>query len=67
VRWTRSALLAVALTDVLSDGLSMVYSFFDPQLSARSLGTVIVLDHVARVRATRSGTSASQSSIGAVT
>ena len=24
-------LLAVALTDVLSDGLSMVYSFFDPR------------------------------------
>lgn len=30
-------LLAVALTDVLSDGLSMVYSFFDPDVSARSL------------------------------
>jgi arginyl-tRNA--protein-N-Asp/Glu arginylyltransferase len=33
------SLLAVALTDVLSDGLSMVYSFFDPKESARSLGT----------------------------
>ena len=30
-------LLAVALTDVLSDGLSMVYSFFDPdEATARS-------------------------------
>ena len=32
-------LLAVALTDVLSDGLSMVYSFFDPDAGERSLGT----------------------------
>jgi arginyl-tRNA--protein-N-Asp/Glu arginylyltransferase len=29
-------LVAMALTDVLSDGLSMVYSFFEPDLSARS-------------------------------
>ena len=34
------ALLAVALTDVLSDGLSMVYSFFDPDAGDRSLGTL---------------------------
>ena len=43
-------LIAVALTDVLSDGLSMVYSFFEPDESARSLGTYMVLDHVARAR-----------------
>jgi arginine-tRNA-protein transferase len=41
-------LLAVALTDVLSDGLSMVYSFFDPDEGERSLGTLMILDHIAR-------------------
>jgi arginine-tRNA-protein transferase len=44
------SLLAVALTDVLSDGLSMVYSFFDPEESARSLGTYMILDHIERAR-----------------
>ena len=44
------ALLGVALTDVLGDGLSMVYSFFDPDASARSLGTFMILDHIARAR-----------------
>jgi len=44
------SLLAVALTDVLSDGLSMVYSFFDPKESARSLGTYMILDHIERAR-----------------
>jgi leucyl-tRNA---protein transferase len=39
-------LIAVCLTDVLADGLSMVYSFFDPALSARSLGTFMILDHL---------------------
>ncbi|MDD9923066.1 MAG: arginyltransferase [Boseongicola sp.] len=42
---TRS-LAAVCLTDVLDDGLSMVYSFFDPDLAASSLGTYVILDHV---------------------
>jgi len=46
----RGDLLAVALTDVLCDGLSMVYSFFDPEESARSLGTLMVLDHIARAQ-----------------
>ena len=43
-------LLAVALTDVLSDGLSMVYSFFDSQEASRSLGTFMIMDHIARCR-----------------
>jgi leucyl-tRNA---protein transferase len=43
-------LIAVALTDVLGDGLSMVYSFFEPDESARSLGTFMVLDHIARAQ-----------------
>ena len=44
-------LLAVALTDVLSDGLSMVYSFFDPEVADRSLGTYMILDHIERAKA----------------
>ena len=43
-------LLAVALTDVLSDGLSMVYSFFESGEALRSLGTFMILDHIARAR-----------------
>ena len=43
-------MLAVALTDVLSDGLSMVYSFFDPDEADRSLGTYMILDHIERAR-----------------
>ena len=39
-------LLACALTDVLQDGLSMVYSFFDPAEADRSLGTYMIIDHV---------------------
>jgi arginyl-tRNA--protein-N-Asp/Glu arginylyltransferase len=43
-------LIAVALTDVLADGLSMVYSFFEPDEAPRSLGTLMVLDHIARAQ-----------------
>ncbi len=43
-------LIAVALTDVLADGLSMVYSFFEPDEAPRSLGTFMVLDHVMRAQ-----------------
>ena len=39
-------LVAVCLTDVLTDGLSLVYSFFEPSLASRSLGTYVILDHV---------------------
>lgn len=44
-------LLAVALSDAMADGLSMVYSFFDPEVEDRSLGTYMILDHIQRVRA----------------
>ena len=36
-------LLGGCLTDWLSDGLSAVYSFYDPELEDRSLGTLAVL------------------------
>ena len=43
-------LRAVCLTDVLDDGLSLVYSFYDPALSDFSLGTYMILDHVEMAR-----------------
>jgi arginyl-tRNA--protein-N-Asp/Glu arginylyltransferase len=46
-------LFGCALTDVLRDGLSMVYSFFHPGEDARSLGTYMILDHIAAARARR--------------
>ena len=39
-------LAAVSLTDVLEDGVSMVYSFFDPDLQPHSPGTYMILDHI---------------------
>lgn len=39
-------LIAVSLTDVLDDGLSMVYSFYDPTQPQNSLGTYMILDHI---------------------
>jgi len=44
-------LVACVLVDVLADGLSLVYSFFDPTLSRRSLGSFIILDHVVQANA----------------
>src|SRR5690606_30819545 len=43
-------LLAVALTDVLKAGLSMVYSFFEADEAGRSPGTFMILDHIDRAR-----------------
>ncbi|TMV66814.1 arginyltransferase, partial [Thioclava sp. BHET1] len=42
----RRNLTAVCLTDLLDDGLSMGYSFYDPDRIMDSLGTYIILDHV---------------------
>ena len=45
-------LLASCVTDVLHDGLSLVYSFFDPapEHRRRSLGGFMILDHIAMAR-----------------
>ena len=43
-------LVAVAVTDVLGDSLSAVYTFFDPELASRSLGTHAILAQVEYAR-----------------
>ena len=42
-----SELIACIMVDVQDDGLSAVYSFFDPLSSGRSLGTFMILDLIA--------------------
>ena len=44
-------MIAVALTDWMGDGLSMVYSFYETEETARSLGTYMILDHINRAKA----------------
>ncbi|MDB6062295.1 MAG: arginyltransferase [Verrucomicrobiaceae bacterium] len=41
--YQQETLLAVAVVDVMSNGLSAIYSFFDPDIKARSLGVYAVL------------------------
>ncbi len=43
-------LFGVCLTDRLVDGLSMVYSFFNPEISAHSPGAFMILDHIEKAR-----------------
>ena len=43
-------MLAAALIDVLSDGVSMVYSFYASEEDERSLGTFMILDQIERTR-----------------
>lgn len=46
----RQELAAVCLTDVLDDGLSLVYSFFDPDLQGNSVGSYMIMDQVELAR-----------------
>ncbi len=46
-------LMAVAVTDYSSGGLSAVYTFFDPRLSARSPGVLSILNQIALCRQLR--------------
>ncbi len=39
-------LIAVAVTDMVGNGISAVYSFFDPELKQRSLGTYCILQQI---------------------
>lgn len=48
--YDEDTLVAACLIDIVSDGLSLVYSFFDPTYDRRSLGTYIVLDHIQMTR-----------------
>jgi leucyl-tRNA---protein transferase len=41
-------LIAAVLVDLLDDGVSLIYSFYDPELEKRSLGTFIILDMIRR-------------------
>lgn len=43
-------LIAVAVTDLAQDGLSAVYTFFDPDLAEKSLGTLAILSQIRRAR-----------------
>ena len=47
---SRGRLVACALVDVLADGLSLVYSFYNAAEHARSLGSFVILDHIAQAR-----------------
>jgi leucyl-tRNA---protein transferase len=44
-------LIACALVDELADGLSLVYSFYNPEAVKRSLGSFIILDHIQQAQA----------------
>ena len=46
----RGRLVGACLTDRQVDGLSMIYSFFDPDAARGGLGNVIIMDHIARAR-----------------
>lgn len=50
-RFRKGNLAGVSLTDVLSDGLSLVYSFFRTDERFSGLGTFIILDHIRRAAA----------------
>jgi leucyl-tRNA---protein transferase len=45
---TPGKLVGACLTDQQGDGLSMIYSFFDPDCGRDGLGTTIILDHIRR-------------------
>ena len=49
--YDRRALVALAVVDELQDGLSAIYTFFDPLQDKRSLGSYAILWQVQRARA----------------
>ncbi len=53
LRETGGRLLAVAVNDILDDGLSAVYTFFDPDAGCRGLGTLAILRQIELARERR--------------
>jgi arginine-tRNA-protein transferase len=51
--WLNRKLLFVAVTDVVDNGLSALYTFFDPELQRRSLGTYAILQQLQQARQLR--------------
>jgi len=49
--WLDEQLVLVAVTDVVDNALSALYTFFDPDLPARSLGTLGVLEQIEACKA----------------
>lgn len=49
-RMKNGRLIACCITDELGDGLSMVYSFFNPEFAKRGLGNFMILDHITLCR-----------------
>lgn len=43
-------LIGACLTDILDDGISLVYSFFEPSLGGHSIGTHMILWHIEYAR-----------------
>lgn len=48
---SKGELQATALIDVLDDGISMIYSFYETDDESRSLGTFMILDMIEKARA----------------
>ena len=49
-RDSKGQLIAVCLTDLMDDGLSLVYSFYSPDCDKRSLGTYLILWHAIKTK-----------------
>ena len=48
--WKDNQLLAVSTCDLLDDGISAVYTFFDPDFDRRSLGVFAVLKQIEHIK-----------------
>lgn len=48
--WLDNTLICVAVSDILDDGLSAVYTFFDTSYDKRSLGTLAILTQIEWVK-----------------
>ena len=48
--YLQKELVAVSVTDILKQGLSAVYTYFDPDLTDRSLGNYVILWQIEKTR-----------------